>query len=124
MMMKLVIVLLSVVAASVAAIDTYPTKYDHIDVAAIIANKRLMDNYVQCLLKRGTCSEEGSVLREIIPDALTTECSKCNELQKNWAEKVIKHLVEERKSDWEDLLKEYDPEGKYMKQYKKNLDAL
>lgn len=121
--MKFVIVLFAVVAA-VAAIDTYPTKYDHIDVAAIIANKRLFDNYVQCLLNRGKCNEEGTVLKDIIPDALVTACSKCNAHQKAWVEKVIRHLAENRKGDWNDLVKEYDPQGKYKDQYQAYLEAV
>nr|AIX97073.1 chemosensory protein 5 [Dastarcus helophoroides] len=106
----------------VFAIDKYPTKYDNIDVDNVLKNKRLFNNYMQCLLKKGKCTEDGTLLRDLIPDALLTECAKCSEVQKTKAEKVIKHIKKEHPQDWEDLLKVYDPEKKYVKSYQKYLD--
>ena len=123
--MKLLIVAVALVAAAAAAVyDGYPTKYDDLDIDAILANRRLFDNYLQCLLKKGSCTEEGALLRDIVPDALLTGCKKCNEHQKKSTEKVIRFLIKERKSDWDELLKEYDPRGEFQKQYAHYLEEL
>lgn len=42
---------------------TYTTKYDNIDVDQILSSKRLVNNYVQCLLDKKPCSPEGAELR-------------------------------------------------------------
>ncbi|RZC35355.1 OS-D domain containing protein [Asbolus verrucosus] len=122
-MMKFAIVLFALAAAA-AAIDVYPTKYDSIDIDAVLQNKRLFDNYLRCLLKQGSCSEEGAVLRDVIPDALITGCSKCNQHQKASVEKVVRFLIKERNSDWQKLLEVYDPQGKYQEQYAHYLHEL
>lgn len=57
-------------------------------------------------------------------DALETECVKCSDRQKEVAKKVIKYMVENKKSMWDELKVKYDPEGKYMKKYEGNLDEL
>lgn len=56
-------------------------------------------------------------ISETLPDALASECSKCNEKQKEAAEKIIKHLMEKKPKDWERLLNKYDPKGEYRKKY-------
>lgn len=54
---------------------------------------------------------------EIIPDALLTECSKCNDKQKEIAAEVIDHLIEHHVKDWIELCDIYDPSGEYRKKY-------
>lgn len=45
------------------AASTYTTKYDNIDVDAILASNRLLKNYVNCLLDKGPCTNEGKELK-------------------------------------------------------------
>ena len=52
-----------------------------------------------------------------LPDALSSGCSKCNQKQKDVAEKVINHLKANRSRDWERLLAKYDPKGEYKKRF-------
>lgn len=58
---------------------------------------------------------------ETLPDALNGGCQKCNQNQKETAEKVIRHLTQKRSRDWERLTKKYDPEGKHKKRYEEAL---
>lgn len=51
----------------------------------------------------------------VLPDALKTECSKCNQVQKDRSDKVIKFLMKNRNSDFELLTDKYDPTGEYKK---------
>lgn len=43
--------------------DRYTTKYDNIDVDRIVASRRLLQNYVKCLLDQGPCTAEGKELK-------------------------------------------------------------
>lgn len=43
--------------------STYTNKYDNIDVDQVLASKRLVNSYVQCLLDKKPCTPEGAELR-------------------------------------------------------------
>lgn len=111
------LLLLAGLLSVVAGARNYGAKYDNIDVDQVLRNNRLLDNYLKCILEVGRCTPEGQELKQIIPDAIKDACSNCNEKQKQSSEKVIRHLVKNRKKDWDKLLKKYDPEGKYRHQY-------
>ncbi|KAF5301390.1 hypothetical protein FQA39_LY10788 [Lamprigera yunnana] len=100
--------------------NKYTTKYDNINVDEILQNHRVLSNYVKCLLDEGPCTAEGRELRRMLPDALSSGCEKCNSKQKQNSDKIIRHLIVNRKKDWERLAKKYDPKGDYKKRY----DAL
>lgn len=51
---------------------------------------------------------------------MTTECVKCTEKQKFGAEKVTRHLIDNRPNDWQRLEKIYDPEGTYRIKYEES----
>lgn len=44
---------------------TYTTKYDNIDIEAILQNDRLLNNYVGCLLDQNPCTPDGAELRSM-----------------------------------------------------------
>lgn len=52
---------------------------------------------------------------ELLPDAIQTDCSKCTTEQKQNSKKIINFLRTRRPSDWNALLKKYDPESKFQK---------
>lgn len=54
---------------------------------------------------------------ETLPDALSTGCTKCNDKQKQTAEKVMKFLMKNRTKEWERLIAKYDPKGDYKRRY-------
>lgn len=54
---------------------------------------------------------------EILPDALQTGCSKCNDKQKITAQKVIEHLSTKRVDDWKKLTNKFDPKGEFQKKF-------
>lgn len=69
--------------------DTYDLKYDNIDIEEILRSDRLLTNYINCLLEEGPCTEDGRDLKEILPDAIMTDCSKCTEKQKAGSDKIM-----------------------------------
>ncbi|XP_031828007.1 ejaculatory bulb-specific protein 3-like [Nomia melanderi] len=115
--MKIAIVFLAVVACALAD-EKYTTKYDNIDLDQILRSDRLLNNYVNCLLEKGSCTPDGKELKKTLPDALENACSKCSEKQKKGSDKVIQYLVKERPQVWERLSKKYDPTGDYTRKYK------
>ncbi|CAL1687470.1 unnamed protein product [Lasius platythorax] len=114
--MKVLALFLLVVACALAD-DRYTTKYDNIDIDTILKSDRLLKNYVNCLLEKGSCTPDGKELKEHLPDALETECSKCSEKQKTGTEKVIRYLVNKKPATWDLLKKKYDPNGQYSLKY-------
>lgn len=61
-MQGLALVLLCTVAATLAA-NTYTTKFDNIDVDAVLRNERVYKTYINCLTNKGKCSPEGRELK-------------------------------------------------------------
>ncbi|KAI5710147.1 hypothetical protein M8J76_008655 [Diaphorina citri] len=98
-------------------IPTYPTRYDSIDVDLILSNDRIMRRYIECILNKGPCTREGLELKRIIPDAIRTECAKCNPSQKKHVGKVLSYLFHNRKIYWDDLLAKFDPDKSLREKY-------
>uniref|UniRef100_A0A182NU80 Chemosensory protein 1 n=1 Tax=Anopheles dirus TaxID=7168 RepID=A0A182NU80_9DIPT len=118
--MKFFIVVALALVAAVAAQDKYTTKYDGVDLDEILKSDRLFNNYYKCLLDTGRCTPDGNELKRILPDALKTDCAKCSEKQKTGTEKVINYLIDNRKDQWENLQKKYDPENIYVNKYRED----
>ncbi|XP_049824985.1 ejaculatory bulb-specific protein 3-like [Aethina tumida] len=96
---------------------TYTTKYDNFDVDAVLNNQRLLRSYANCLLDKGSCTAEGKELKKYIPDALETECSKCNAAQKRIAERILSTLLLNYHDIWDELLAKYDSDGIFLAKY-------
>lgn len=101
----------------VSADDKYTTKYDNVDLEEILHSDRLFLNYFKCLLDKGNCPPDGRELKNVLPDALQTECSKCNDKQKKNAEKVIKFIKANKPQEWKELTAKYDPNNVYSTKY-------
>lgn len=43
--------------------ELYSSKFDDIDLDAVISNRRLLDSYCKCLLDEGPCTPEGEYLK-------------------------------------------------------------
>ncbi|KAF7394523.1 ejaculatory bulb-specific protein 3-like [Vespula maculifrons] len=110
------LIILALVTVVLAA-EKYSSKYDDVDVDKILRNDRVLTNYIRCMLDEGSCTAEGRELKKILPDALATDCTKCNEKQKVTAEKVINHLKTKRSKDWDRLITKYDPRGEYKQRF-------
>ncbi|XP_014255494.1 ejaculatory bulb-specific protein 3-like [Cimex lectularius] len=118
--MKLLLVFVCLVGLAVSQ-ETYTSQYDNINVDSILANERIVRQYVKCLLDQTRCNNEGKTLKKILPDALRTGCKKCTSTQKVQAEKVLRHLYRQRRNDWNRLKAKYDPSGQYSRFYESML---
>ncbi|XP_034245592.1 ejaculatory bulb-specific protein 3-like [Thrips palmi] len=119
-----VMVLAGLAAAAPRPEEKFTTKYDNINIDEILSNKRLLNNYMNCILDKpkARCTADALELKKSIPDALTNDCDKCSDKQKELSEKVVKHISEKEKEIWEELKAKYDPTGVYEKKYEKLAD--
>ncbi|XP_061720912.1 ejaculatory bulb-specific protein 3-like [Cydia pomonella] len=97
--------------------QTYTTKYDGIDLDEILASSRLLTGYVNCLLDLRPCTPDGKELKKNLPDAISNDCIKCTERQKQGADKVMHYIIDHRPDDWEKLEKKYNSDGSYKQKY-------
>ncbi|XP_050511113.1 allergen Tha p 1-like isoform X1 [Diabrotica virgifera virgifera] len=114
-------IVLSVIGINGAVVETttklqgYSTKYDNFDVTKILDSTRLVRRYVDCLMDRLTCPPEGKFLKDIIPDAISNKCARCNEKQKKQAGLILSHLLLKERDLFLDLCTKYDPTGEARK---------
>ncbi|XP_048523663.1 ejaculatory bulb-specific protein 3 [Dendroctonus ponderosae] len=101
--------------------EKYTTKYDNIDLDAIIRNDRLLRNYIDCVLGKKKCTKDGEELKVHLPDALQSDCSKCSEAQRNGSRKIITHLLKNKRGWFNELQAKYDPAGNYLSKYSDEL---
>ncbi|XP_028025219.1 allergen Tha p 1-like [Bombyx mandarina] len=115
-------VLLSLAIAIQAG--SYSDRYDNINVAEILGNKRLLTAYIKCVLEEGKCTAEGKELKSHITDALQTGCTKCTGAQRKGIRRVIKHLIDSEPGYWDRLVDMYDPKRVYTGKYEKELRTI
>ncbi|XP_063540427.1 arp2/3 complex-activating protein rickA-like isoform X1 [Cydia strobilella] len=106
---------------SLRDLPKYDKRYDYLSVDAILENKRLVRNYVDCLINAKPCTPEGKALKKILPEALRTKCVRCTENQKQTAVKVIKRVKAEYPEDWQKLASRWDPTGDFTRYFEEVL---
>ncbi|XP_066152321.1 ejaculatory bulb-specific protein 3-like [Euwallacea fornicatus] len=99
-------------------VKKYSSMYDNIDYNEIIKSDRLLKNYVNCLMERGTCTPDANELKRVLPEALQSNCQECTEPQKKGVFAVIKHMIQNKQNWWSELQSKYDPDGVYWEKYK------
>lgn len=57
-----------------------------------------------------------------MPDALKTQCSKCNAKQKNTALRVVERLQKDYDAEWKQLLDKWDPKREYFQSFQKYME--
>ncbi|XP_074036744.1 ejaculatory bulb-specific protein 3 [Leptinotarsa decemlineata] len=110
------------VIVNVAFCETYNTKYDQIDVDSILASKRVLTNYIKCILDEGPCTPDGREFRKHIPEAITTNCAKCSDSQKRIIRKTSRFIERERPQDWNRISRKFDPQQKFTASFRKFLN--
>uniref|UniRef100_A0A336M3J4 CSON007981 protein n=1 Tax=Culicoides sonorensis TaxID=179676 RepID=A0A336M3J4_CULSO len=95
----------------------YDSRYDNIDVDAILKNERLMKAYIKCLMNEGPCTPDGQLLKDSLPDAIQNDCARCTEKQKSGSDNVMHYIIDKRPADWDVIAKLYDPDNVYLKKF-------
>lgn len=107
----------------VAYSETYDTRYDDFDAAALAENTRLLKAYAKCFLGQGPCTAEGNDFKKTIPDALRTNCNKCSPKQRVLIRTVVKAFQSKTPDLWEELVKQEDPTGQYKEAFTKFINS-
>uniref|UniRef100_A0A1L8DPF7 Putative insect pheromone-binding family n=1 Tax=Nyssomyia neivai TaxID=330878 RepID=A0A1L8DPF7_9DIPT len=116
--MKWIVVLCVIIGSALCdSDDKYTSKYDDMDIEDLLSNNRILNNYIKCLVNEGPCTPDAKELKNILPDALESDCAKCTEKQRIGTEIVLKYLLENRPDAWETLEKVYDFAGVYKQKY-------
>ncbi|XP_076168147.1 chemosensory protein 1 [Ptiloglossa arizonensis] len=77
-----VLLLLSLLAWTYAE-EFYSDKYDDIDIVTLLENDRMREQYYNCFMNTGPCvTADAKFFKENLPEAVTTNCKKCTEKQK------------------------------------------
>ncbi|XP_029173007.1 ejaculatory bulb-specific protein 3-like [Nylanderia fulva] len=77
------IVAIIVALTCVFAETLYSDRYDDVDVVAIFNNPKMREQYYKCFMDLAPCkTPDSKFFKEIIGEALNTECRKCTEKQK------------------------------------------
>ncbi|XP_063238697.1 ejaculatory bulb-specific protein 3-like isoform X2 [Bacillus rossius redtenbacheri] len=99
----------------------YTTRYDGVDVDAILKNERLYRSYVDCIVAQEgakvRCTKDAIALRSRIPDALASDCAKCSERQREETRKVVAFVRKNHPEDWSALVRRFDPTGVYSEKH-------
>lgn len=56
----------------------------------------------------------------MFPDAVATNCSKCNDFQKKNAGKVLTFVLLNYRNEWDQLVDKYDQDGNFRKIWEGN----
>nr|UDM59703.1 putative chemosensory protein 10 [Corcyra cephalonica] len=99
--------------------ETYTDRFDNINLDEILENRRLLVPYLKCMLDQGKCSADGKELKLHIREAMSENCGKCTEKQKNGTIRVLKHIINKERDYWNQLKAKYDPEDNYSSRYEK-----
>lgn len=124
--MKYVLIAILVTLAVVAARpETYTSRFDNIDIDRILNTKRLFDSYFKCLLEEpgAKCTPDGKELKRLLPDALRTNCEKCTAKQRDGTDRVLRFIVQNKPTEWEQLKAKYDPNDIYIQKYRDSAAA-
>ncbi|XP_050306112.1 ejaculatory bulb-specific protein 3-like [Anthonomus grandis grandis] len=89
----------------------YTSRYDNLNIDQVLSNKRVLGNYIKCILDEGPCTAEGRELRKHIPEAIESNCAKCTEAQKRFVKKGANFVKANHPKDWSRIARKYDPEG-------------
>nr|AKW47178.1 chemosensory protein 8 [Chrysopa pallens] len=104
--------------------DKYTSKFDNIDVDSILANDRLLKNYMDCVAGKGKCTPDGEALKKHSKEALDNCCAKCTDKQKEMFKKIYKHLQTNKPEVLAELKQQYDPTGEHAEKCKSQLEGL
>ncbi|KAK4885677.1 hypothetical protein RN001_001948 [Aquatica leii] len=103
--------------------ELYTDQFDNVDIDEILQSDRLLNNYYNCLVTGNKCTPDAQKLRDVLPDALQTDCQKCTEVQKTQSTKVIDFLVKNKIEMFQELEKIFDPNREYRKTFGEKLKA-
>ncbi|CAK9801321.1 Ejaculatory bulb-specific protein 3 [Anthophora quadrimaculata] len=85
--------------------EKYTSKYDDIDIDAILANPKLRNQYLNCLLETAPCvTADAKYFKEKFPEAVATKCKKCTDKQVIFFDKAATWYAENEPENWQKMI--------------------
>lgn len=94
-------------------------KYDNNYLDEILSNNMIKKIYIKCILGEDKCTSGGEKIKKIVIDMITKSDKDNTNKQKEDAKKIFDNIVENDKENLEKLLKKYDPNRIFYKEYRK-----
>ncbi|CAG9860085.1 unnamed protein product [Phyllotreta striolata] len=88
-----------------------------IDLDSVLKNKRILKNYIDCVIGTKPCTKEGSALKESWKDGLDKGCEECSEEEQRKVNKIVKHIYVNEPDWYKLLINNFDKDGKYQERY-------
>ncbi|XP_058799836.1 ejaculatory bulb-specific protein 3-like [Phymastichus coffea] len=97
-------ILLHVVGVA-GADKKYDSKYDDLDVEAILHNDAERNIYYACFMDTGPCPNEAAIFfKGHAPEAVVTSCKYCTQKQLEMFEKIVSWFVDNSPQEWNALI--------------------
>ncbi|KAJ9585922.1 hypothetical protein L9F63_020430 [Diploptera punctata] len=84
-----------------------------LDADALSQDPKATQDFINCLLETGPCTEEEDKYRLGLPEVVKTTCSKCSPEVKDFFIKTTRFVSQKHPEQWKKLTAKYDPDGKY-----------
>ncbi|RVE52703.1 hypothetical protein evm_002576 [Chilo suppressalis] len=85
-------------------------RYDNFNADSIIQNDRILLAYYKCVMDKGPCTKDGKNFKRVLPETLSTACSKCSPKQKLVVRKLLLGIRVKSEPRFLELLDKYDPQ--------------
>nr|QJX74392.1 chemosensory protein 4 [Ceracris kiangsu] len=99
--------------------EKYQSPYEGTDVDTILQNDGKVQAILKCLLSDtdDVCSKEDKQSKDMLPEALATQCAKCTEKQKQGMAKFFAHVSSKFPDMFKQLAAKYDPTGENLPKF-------
>ncbi|KAK9512120.1 hypothetical protein O3M35_000616 [Rhynocoris fuscipes] len=95
---------------------------DYIDYETILSKDYLLKPYIDCIMDKGKCTEDGKYLKKALPFIVKTECKYCTDKQKRKVAHLIEKFQQYQPEQLELLKKKYDPDKYHWNAFKKLIE--
>ncbi|XP_012534621.1 ejaculatory bulb-specific protein 3 [Monomorium pharaonis] len=100
-----IVTIISIAIMCVVAKELYSDKYDNTDVASILQNDKLRNQYYNCVIEKSPCiTADAKFLKEVIFEALYTNCERCTDKQKEEFKVIMEWYTKNKPEEWKILL--------------------
>nr|ARO46440.1 chemosensory protein 2 [Pachypeltis micranthus] len=98
--------------------EFYRRVFEEVDPDFILDNERILQSYLKCSYSEVERNKHAEVVKESIPEVLSTVCGKCSDKQKDIFKYSLNKFIPAHPKDWDKILSIYDPTGEYWPKVK------
>nr|QKK82655.1 chemosensory protein [Histia rhodope] len=108
---------LLVVLATVSA--DYTGKFEDFDVPKLFADEERLQGIVNCVLEKGSCTEEAQSIKDVIMEAAADKCAHCSVKQLQIIQQIYSDMVKKDQELVSLIIQKLDPADALSAFYKK-----